>query len=366
MSTNDWSTLWRNAMKKDLVNVKANKDDLFKMAMSFQVSKALFLGNELDVFSLLSKKSAAVETLAKKLQLHPRPLGRLLNALVACGLLNKRNEKFSNTEIATAFLVKGKPEYFGDYLSIVNDVSETWGRYERVIRENHSLPLFQKDYPQASDTARVLDGRQLQLIRRVMLAQEAFSYRQAVALPAVYDFSKHSFLLDIGGGTGIFSIMAVQAQPHLKAIVFDMPAVCTVARERIKFYKAAKKITVQEGNLLTDDLPAEADVALISTVLDGYDEPECRMLLKKAFTVLKSKGVLIINEMMLNEERTGPLFPALFSLELMVERNTGDARTVGEIRQWMKDAGFVAITSKPLREKRETFLNCKIVVGKKP
>ena len=90
------------------------------------------------------------------------------------------------------------------------------------------------------------------------------------------------------------------------------------------------------------------------------------MLLKKAFTVLKSKGVLIINEMMLNEERTGPLFPALFSLELMVERNTGDSRTVGEICQWMKDAGFVTITSKPLRKKRETFLNCKIVVGKKP
>jgi len=60
--------------------------------------------------------------------------------------------------------------------------------------------------------------------------------------------------------------------------------------------------------------------------------------------------------MMLNEERTGPLFPALFSLELMVERNTGDARTVGEIRQWMKDAGFAAITTKPLREKGETYL----------
>jgi len=70
--------------------------------------------------------------------------------------------------------------------------------------------------------------------------------------------------------------------------------------------------------------------------------------------------------MMLNEERTGPLFPALFSLELMVERNTGDARTVGEIREWMKDAGFAAITTKPLREKGETYLNCKIVVGKKP
>jgi len=353
-------------MRKDLVKVKVNKDDLFKMAMAFQVSKALFVGNELDIFSLLSKKPAAAETLARELHLHPRPLGRLLNALVACGLLNKRNEKFSNTEIAAAFLVKGKPEYFGDYLGIVNDVAETWGRYEKVIRENRSLPLFQKDYPQASDTARVLDGRHHQLVRRVMLAQEAFSYRQAQVLPAVYNFSQHRLLLDIGGGTGIFSIMAVKAQPSLNAIVFDMPAVCAVARERIKFYKVAKKVTVKEGNILTDELPGGADVALVSTVLDGYDEPECRMLLKKVFSALPSRGVLMVNETMLNEERTGPLFPALFSLELMLERNTGDSRTEGEIRQWMKDAGFFSITSKPLRKKGETFLNCKIVVGRKP
>ncbi len=345
---------------------EVNKDTLWKMAMAFQVSKALFVASDLDIFTLISKKPASAYDLAKKLKLHPRPIGRLLNAMVAFGLLKKQTGKFSNTEIANTFLVKGKPEYFGDYLSIVNDVYETWGRYERVIRGNHSLPLFQKDYPQGSDTTRVLDGRQLQLVRRVMHAQEAFSYRQAVVLPDVYNFSKHSLLLDIGGGTGIFSIMAVQANPHLKSIVFDTPAVCAVARERIKFYKVAKKIKAKEGNLLTDDLPSGADVALISTVLDGYDEHECRMLLKKVFSVLKSKGTLIINEMMLNEERTGPLFPALFSLELMVERNTGDSRTVGEIRQWMKDAGFVTITSKPLRKKRETFLNCKIVVGKKP
>lgn len=346
--------------------MRANKDDLFKMAMAFQVSKALFVGNELELFSHLSKKPATVETLARELNLHPRPLGRLLNALVACGLLAKRGEKFSNTDSADVFLVRGKPEYFGDYLRIVNDVSETWGRYEKVIRENRSLPLFQKDYPQASDTARVLDGRQHQLVHRVMLAQEAFSYRQAELLPAVYQFSPHRFLLDIGGGTGIFSIMAVQAQPHLRAIVVDMPPVCAVARERIEHYKVAEKIRVKEGNVLTDELPGGADVALISTVLDGYDEPECRALLKKVFSVLTPGGVLIVNEMMLNEERTGPLFPALFSLELMVERNTGDARTVGEIRQWMKDAGFVAMKTRPLRAKGETFLNCKIVVGRKP
>ena len=348
------------------MKAKASKDDLFKMAMAFQVSKALFVGNELDVFSLLSKKPAAVATLARKLNLHPRPLRRLLNALVACGLLNKRDEKFSNTELAATFLVKGKPEYFGDYLNIVNDVSETWSRYETVIKENRSMSLFQKDSPHASDTARVLNGRQHQLVRRVMLAQEAFSFRQAVALPAVYNFSQHNLLLDMGGGTGIFSIKAVKAQPHLKAIVVDMPEVCAIARERITFYKATKKVTVKEGNLLTDELPGGADVALISTVLDGYDEPECRMLLEKVFSILPSRGVLIVNEMMLNEERTGPLFPALFSLELMVERNTGDARTEGEIRQWMKDAGFTAIRCKPLKQKGDTYLNCKIVVGKKP
>jgi ubiquinone/menaquinone biosynthesis C-methylase UbiE len=349
-----------------LMRRRVTKDALWKMTMAFQVSKALFVASELNIFTLLSKKPATAEDLAKKLKLHPRPIGRLLNAMVAFDLLKKRRGKYSNTEIADTFLVKGGPEYFGDYISIVNDVYKAWAHYEKVIEENHPLPLFEKESLKGSDTARVLDRSPAHLVRRVMHAQEAFSYRQAVCLPKVYSFSKHNLLLDVGGGTGIFSIMAVRANPHLKSIVFDVPAVCAIARERIKFHKVGSKIKIIKGDFLMDDLPTGADVALISTVLDGYDEPECKKLLKKVFTVLKPQGVVIVNEMMLNEERTGPLFPAVFSLELMIERNTGDSRTVEEVSRWMKNTGFVNIKSKPLMERGETYLSCKIVIGKKP
>ena len=345
------------------MKTKANKDTLWKMTMAFQVSKAIFVANELDLFTLLSKKPASADSLARKLKLHPRPISRLLNAMVAFGLLKKRSEKFFNAEIADTFLVKGTPEYFGDYISIVNDVYGTWALYEKVVRGNRSLPLFQTE---SADTGGMLDRGPAHQVRRIMLAQEQFSYRQALCLPKVYNFTKHTMLLDVGGGTGIFSIMAVKANARLKSIVFDVPAVCAVARERVKHYKVAKKVKVMEGNILTEDFPPGADIALISTVLDGYDEPECRKVLKKVFAALEPRGVLIVNEMVLNEERTEPLFPAIFSLELMVERNTGDSRTVEEIREWMKDAGFINIKCKPLREPGETYLNCKIVTGRKP
>lgn len=345
---------------------QANKDRLWEMAMAFQVSKAIFVAIEFDVFTRLSKKPSSAEDLAKKLKLHPRPAIRLLNAMAACGLLRKRNGKFANTEIADTFLVKGRPEYFGDYLSIVGGVYETWANFDKVIKDNCSLPLFKREDVEAYDTAKMLDQSPPDLVRRVMLAQEQFSYRQAVRLPQIYDFSKHKLLLDVGGGTGIFSIMATRANSNLKAVVFDVPQVCAVARKRTKFYKVAKKVKVMEGNFIADELPRGADVALLSTVLDGYDEPECREVITKVFHALKPKGVIIANEMVLNDERTGPLFPALFSLELMLERNTGDSRTAGEMRQWMKDAGFVNIATKPLRAKGETYLNCKIVIGRKP
>jgi precorrin-6B methylase 2 len=351
---------------EDSMKPNVNKDQLWKMVMAFQVSKAVFVASELDVFTMLSKKPSSGEDIAKKLKLRPRPVMRLLHGMVSFGLLKKRNDKFSNTEIASTFLVKGRPEYFGDYLSIINDVFTTWANYEKVIKENHSLPLFKKEDAKGAETARVIGQNPPALVRRVMLAQEQFSYRQAAWLPHIYDFSKHKLLLDVGGGTGIFSIMATKANAHLKAIVFDVPQVCTVAREQIKFYKAAKKVKVMEGDFLADELPTGSDVAILSTVLDGYDEPECRRLITKVFHALKPNGIIIANEMVLNDERTGPLFPAIFSLELMVERNTGDSRTVGEMRQWMKDAGFVNIASKPLRVPGETYLNCKIVVGQKP
>jgi ubiquinone/menaquinone biosynthesis C-methylase UbiE len=348
-----------------MMNKKLSMDGLWKMTMAFQESKALFFASELDVFTLLSKKTGTAEDVAKKLHLHPKPVGRLLNAMVSFGLLKKQGEKFINTETAETFLVKGKPEYFGDYLSIVNDVYDGWVNYGDVIKENRSIQLFKKAEPTGKEKERVLDGSPPPLVQRIMMAQEQFSYRQAVCLPEAYDFSHHKLMLDVGGGTGIFSVMAVKANPHLKSIVFDVPQVCRVTRERIKYYRVKKKINVIEGNFILDELPQGADIALLSTILDGYDEPECRTVLNKVYESLKPKGVVIVNEMMLNENRTGPLFPALFSLELMAERNIGDSRTVGELKRWMRDAGFGSITSKPLKGPKDSYLNCRIVIGSK-
>jgi hypothetical protein len=338
----------------NLISPGVNKDHLWQMAMSFQVSKAIFIASNLDIFTIISRKPATGENLAKKLKLQPRPVLRLLNTMVAFGLLRKKDEKFFNTKIADTFLVRGRPEYFGNYLNVVNEVYNAWADYEKVIVENHSLPLYRKQYTEG-----------MEVVRRMMLAQEAFSYRQAVCLPKVYDFSKHKLLLDVGGGTGIFSVMAVKANPHLNSIVFDVPAVCTIARERIKFYQSGKKIKIVEGNFIIDELPRGADVVLLSTVLDAYDEHDCRKLIEKVFECLEPGGVVIANEMMLNENCTGPLFPALFSLELMIERDRGDARRVNEIRRWIKEAGFADIKVRPLWLKGERYLNCKIVIGKK-
>jgi len=348
-----------------MTNKKINKDRLWEMAMAFQVSKALFVANDLHIFTLLARNPLSGERVAEKLKLQPRSVCRLLNAMVAFGLLKKENGAFHNTEIADTFLVKGRGEYFGDYVSILNEVYTAWDDYETVVRENHALPLFKREPKKRNEQWGVIDGSPPDLVRRIMLAQEAFSYGQAVCLPEIYDFSRHKLLLDAGGGTGIFSIMAVKANPHLKAVVFDLPRVCAVARDRIRYYKTAKKVRVMEGNLLAADLPRGADVALISTILDAYDEQECRILLQKTFDALEPEGVVIVNEMMLNKDRTGPLFPAIFSLELMIERNTGDSRTVEEIRTWMKEAGFKKISTKPLKARGETYLNCKIVVGRK-
>jgi len=46
---------------KGLINLKVNKDHLWNMAMAFQVSKAIFVASDLDIFTLLSKKPATYE-----------------------------------------------------------------------------------------------------------------------------------------------------------------------------------------------------------------------------------------------------------------------------------------------------------------
>jgi len=127
--------------------------------------------------------------------------------------------------------------------------------------------------------------------------------------------------------------------PNLKATVFDLSNVCEVAKEYIKKTNS-KKVDAFVGDFFKNEFPKGADIILLSQIIHSFDSNKNKHLLKKIYNYLPRGGLLIINDFLLNEDKTGPLFSTLFALNMLVNSAEGNSYSETEIKSWIKETGF--------------------------
>ena len=149
-------------------------------------------------------------------------------------------------------------------------------------------------------------------------------------------------LVDMGGGTGIYSIACLQRQPRLRAIVWDRPEVLKVAAEMAAEYGVSNRMELRAGDMFVDPVPAGADVILLSNVLHDWDVNECQTLITRASAALSSGGRLLIHDVYLNDALDGPLPIALYSAALFTFTQ-GRAYSAAEYRAWLTAAGLTPL-----------------------
>src|SRR6202022_3711503 len=108
-------------------------------------------------------------------------------------------------------------------------------------------------------------------------------------------------LVDVGGGTGIYSIAFLQANPDLRAVVLDRPEGLKVAQEMAMAYGVADRLQAHPADMFRDSLPIDADVALLSNILHDWDVAECRTLIARCAASLRPGGQLLIHDVFLND-----------------------------------------------------------------
>ena len=172
------------------------------------------------------------------------------------------------------------------------------------------------------------------------------------------DLADARVLLDVGGGTGIYSIALLERNPNLRAIVLDRPEVLRTAREFVQQYNVADRISLHAADMFTDELPP-ADVVLLSNVLHDWDEPDCQTLVTRCAEILPSDGRLLIHDVLLSDALDGPLPVALYSAALFT-LTEGRAYSGLEYRTWLETAGLT------LQQHIETMIHCWVLSGSRP
>jgi acetylserotonin N-methyltransferase len=159
-----------------------------------------------------------------------------------------------------------------------------------------------------------------------------------------FDLSPYRKLVDLGGGTGHLVLAACERYPHLKAEVFELPAVIPLAREVIAKSSVADRVEVTEGNFFDDPLP-DGDLYVLARILHDWKESAIRILLNRIFETMRRGGTLLIAEKFLWEDKSGPIWLQLQSLCLLAIAE-GKERTLSEYKTLLEEAKFRVLEGK--------------------
>ena len=313
---------------------------LMQLISGFWASKTLASAVELDLFTKLSGEGADIQELTQLLGFHPRPAEMLLSGCAALGLLEKRQGRYYNSALAEEFLVRGKAYYFGGVVTLLDRrLYLPWNNLTEALKTNRAQTWG--DHPGIFEAMSANQEEQ----RVFTEGMHSFSVQSGKAVAAAFDFSPYTQLLDVGGGSGAYCIEAVRRYPHLRAVVFDIPAALEIAQEKIAEAKLSNRIRVHAGDFFKEELPKGSDVILLSMILHDWTPEKNRVILRKCFNALPSGGAVIVSELMMDDDKTGPPPAALMSLNMLIETE-GRNYTWGEYTEWLEEIGFKGIQRK--------------------
>jgi ubiquinone/menaquinone biosynthesis C-methylase UbiE len=307
-----------------------------QLSTGFWAFKTLAVAHELDLFTRLSGGAGLTPSeLTQALGIQERPAEMLLTGCAALGLLDKRGERYHNTPLAEEFLVQGKPYYFGGLVRMFDQrLYAGWGKLLEAVQTNRPT-TWNPDVQQS-----LFDGENPAMLATFWEAMHSLSIFTARALGEALDFGRFTRLLDVGGGSGAFDMELCRRYPHLRATVYDLPGVVEIAAEKVRQAGLDDRIETAAGDFFADaSLPGEHDAILLSMILHDWSEVRDRELLRKCYAALPPGGTLMICELLVNDEKTGPAPAALMSLNMLIETE-GRNYTPAEYSTWLSEIGF--------------------------
>jgi len=306
------------------------KKDIMTVARAFMRSRIILTAAELDLFTIILDSFTTAEKIADRFGFDPRALERILDCLVTFGLLQKNAGSYSLTDEGASYSSK----HPASELPMLLHMSRLWEGWSDLTEVAKKGPGSERKPPKPMD----MDSRKA-FIGAMHVIGKSLS-EEIVGSLELGDYRK---LLDIGGGSGTYSIAFLRHNPQLRAILFDLKDVIPMAKERISPEGLLDRIELVAGDFYSDDLPGGCDLALLSAIIHQNSRQQNRELFMKVYRSLEPGGMLLIRDHIMDEQRTWPPEGALFAINMLINTLGGDTYTFNEVAQGLKEAGFTDI-----------------------
>jgi ubiquinone/menaquinone biosynthesis C-methylase UbiE len=319
------------------MTVTADRPDpgrLMQMSWSFAAPLVVEAGVRIGLFDLLEGEPRTIKQTAAATGTSARGLAVLMYTLAGLELLHRdETGRFGLTPESAAFLVSSKPEAnLGRIFShISTQLIPAWLDLVQVVR-----------------TGRPATGR------KNLPEEGAFfaSFVESIlplGWPAASALAEHlrieeaenePSVLDIGAGSGVYSIPFALRSPKVRITAVDLPEVLKVTQQIAERYGIGDRLKTVAGDMAQVDFGSGHRVATIGQILHSHDEVSNRALLKKTYAALAPGGVVAIAEFLVKPDRSGPLMGLIFAANMLVNTEAGSTYSFEEVHGWLRDAGF--------------------------
>jgi ubiquinone/menaquinone biosynthesis C-methylase UbiE len=290
------------------------------------------------VFTALEGNPADTETVAKKTGISARGAQALLDGLTGLGFLTLSEGRYQNSADASAFLVKGKPSYLGGMAEVFLQDFPTW----------QNLPEAAKTgLPSARNTVEVADNPFWHVLVPAIAALSFPVAQMAAERLGVANAGAVSWL-DVGGGSGVWSAVWLGANKQATGTQLDWPNVNKIGRSFVSNFGVADRFKTIDGDFHTTDFGTEKyDFAIYAHIAHQVSPADNVAIFRKFRKALKPGGTLVINDFVLNDDRTGHPFALLFASQMLVVTKDGFTYRQSDYRTWLAEAGFQSVDIVP-------------------
>ncbi len=304
-------------------------DRLDQMIRGYMPSRCLLTALELDVFTAVGE-GANAEEIGAKVKADSRAVGMLLNALVSLGLLSKSGDEYRNTLETARFFVQASKDNHRNGLLHTANIWHRWSTLTDAVRQGTRVPI-ERDQT-AEWTQNFIAGMQRNARDRAPLVVKNLGVNGVRRI------------LDLGGGSGAYSIAFAKASPDVHCELVDVPEVLPLTSEYVSKAGVSSQVKLRAGDMLHGDFGSGYDLVMLNAVCHMFSADENRDIFRRARRALATGGRLAMQDFILNPDKTGPQHAALFSLNMLVSTDAGASYSELEYTSWMKEAGFAEVS----------------------
>jgi ubiquinone/menaquinone biosynthesis C-methylase UbiE len=286
------------------------------------------------IFTALEGNPATADDVAKKTEISLRGAQALLDGLTGLGFLTLSGGKYRNSPDASQFLVKGKSSYLGGMAEVFLQDFATWQGLPEAVKTG---------LPSARNTTDVADNPFWHVLVPAIAALSFPVAQMAAERLGVAKAGAVSWL-DVGGGSGVWSAVWLGLNKQATGTQLDWPNVNKIGREFVSNFGVAERFHTIDGDFHTTDFgTAKYDFAIYAHIAH-QESPESNLAIFRKFrNALKPGGTLIVNDFVLNDDRTGHPFAMLFASQMLVVTKDGFTYRQADYREWLSEAGFKSV-----------------------